>query len=201
LVGWSEPFGFVKDKSMELYPNLEIGLFNGWVLIVLFFGAYGIMLISFPKSTIARLYDRSGQRKYPLLRHLLVVSFVLLLFIFMCLTPLKIGDVVFVIGISLYSLGLVGFLIALVNFRNTPVDQPVTSGLYRYSRHPQQLAFSISFLGISIAIGSWLAFAVIIFGVIGAHKKILAEEKACLEQYGESYKNYMERIPRYFLFF
>ena len=119
----------------------------------------------------------------------------------MILTPLKIGDVVFVIGISIYSLGLIGFVIALENFKNTPVDQPVTSGLYRISRHPQQLTVSVSFLGINIAIGSWLAFAFIILGVIGAHSKILAEEDACLEQYGESYKDYVERIPRYFLFF
>jgi protein-S-isoprenylcysteine O-methyltransferase Ste14 len=191
----------VKEKSMELFPNLELGLSNGWILIVLFFGAYGIMLIFFPKNAIARLYDRSGQREYPLLRRLLVAMFVLLLFIFMSLPPLKIGDVVFVIGISFYSLGLFGFIIALNNFKNTPVDQPVTSGLYRISRHPQQLAFSLSFLGISIAIGSWSAFAIIILGIVGAHKKILAEEKACLEQYGESYKNYMEGTPRYFLFF
>lgn len=102
---------------------------------------------------------------------------------------------------SIYSLGLIGFVIALLNYKNTPVDQPVTSGLYRISRHPQQLTISVSFLGISIAIGSWLAFAFIIIGVIGAHYKILAEEEACLEQYGESYKNYMEHIPRYFLFF
>jgi len=115
--------------------------------------------------------------------------------------PLKIGDVVFMIGISIYSLGLIGFVIALDNFKNTPVDQPVTSGLYRISRHPQQLAVSLSFMGIAIAIGSWSAFVFMILGVIGAHAKILAEEKACLEQYGESYKNYMERIPRYFLFF
>jgi len=63
------------------------------------------------------------------------------------------------------------------------------------------LTISLSFMGISIAIGSWLALSLIILGVIGAHYKILAEEKACLEQYGESYKHYMERIPRYFMFF
>jgi protein-S-isoprenylcysteine O-methyltransferase Ste14 len=186
---------------MELFPNLEIGLSNGWILIVLFFGAYGFMLIFFPKNAVARLYDRSGQRKYPLLRRLFVAIFVLLWFVVMGLTPLKIGDAVFVIGISTYSLGLIGFLIALYNFKNTPVDQPVTSGLYMISRHPQQLAVSLSFLGISIAIGSWSAFAVMILGAIGAHKKILAEEEACLEQYGESNKNYMQRIPRYLLFF
>jgi protein-S-isoprenylcysteine O-methyltransferase Ste14 len=114
---------------MELFPNLEIGLSNGWILIVLFFGAYGFMLIFFPKNAVARLYDRSGQRKYPLLRRLFVAIFVLLWFVVMGLTPLKIGDAVFVIGISTYSLGLIGFLIALYNFKNTPVDQPVTSGL------------------------------------------------------------------------
>ena len=186
---------------MELLPSLEIGLSNGWILIVLFFGAYGIMLIFFPNNTIARLYDRSGQRKYPLLRRLFVVIFVLLWFVVMSLTPLKIGDVVFAIGIFIYSLGLIGFVIALDNFKNTPVDQPVTSGLYRISRHPQQLAVSLSFLGISIAIGSWPALAVTIIGLTGAHKKILAEEEACLKKYGESYRDYMARIPRYFLFF
>jgi len=186
---------------MELFPDLEFGFFNGWILIVLFYVGYGGLLIFFPKNAVARLYDRSSQRKYQVLRRLFGVILVFLWFILVILTPLKICDVVFVIGISIYSLGLIGFVIALINFKNTPVDQPVTSGLYRISRHPQQLSVSVSFLGISIAIGSWLAFAFIILGVIGAHFKILAEEKACLEQYGESYKNYMERIPRYCLFF
>ena len=186
---------------MELFPDLKLGLINGWILIVLFFVAYGIMLIFFPKNAVARLYDRSGQRKNHVLRRLFGVILVLLWFILVSLTPLKIGDVVFVIGITIYFLGLIGFVIALLNYKNTPVDQPVTGGLYRISRHPQQLTVSVSFLGISIAIGSWLAFAFIVLGVIGAHYKILAEEEACLEQYGESYKNYMERIPRYFLFF
>ena len=186
---------------MELFPNLEFGLMNGWILIVLFFVAYGIMVIFFPKKAIARLYDRSGQRKDQLLRRLFGVILVLFWYALVILTPLKIGTVVFVIGISVYSLGLIGFMIALDNFKNTPIDQPATSGLYRISRHPQQLSVSVSFLGIGIAIGSWLAFVFIILGVIGAHFKILAEEKACLEQYGESYQNYMYRIPRYFLFF
>ncbi len=186
---------------MELFPNLEFGLFNGWILLVLFFLAYGVTLIFFPKNAVARLYDRSGQRKYHVLRRLFALILVLVWYILVILTPLKTGGVLFVIGISIYSLGLIGFVIALINFKNTPVDQPVTSGLYRISRHPQQLTASVSFLGIGIAIGSWPAFVFIILGVIGAHYKILAEEQACLEQYGESYRNYMERIPRYFLFF
>jgi protein-S-isoprenylcysteine O-methyltransferase Ste14 len=187
--------------AMELFPNLEIGWLNGWLLIVSFFGAYGILLICFPRKAVARLYDRSGQRDHRSPRRLLGVILVLFWIMLVSLTPLKVGEGVFVIGILLFSLGLIGFVIALVNFINTPIDQPVTRGLYRISRHPQQLAVSVSFLGIGIAIGSWPAFVLMILGVIGGHFKILAEEKACLEQYGESYRNYMKRIPRYFLFF
>ena len=186
---------------MELFPNLEPGLFNGWILIVLFYTVFGIMLIFFPKRVVTRLYDRSGQRDRQVLQRVFGLILVLLWFILVILIPLKTGTVAFMIGISIYSLGLIGFVIALLNYRNTPVDQPVTHGLYKISRHPQQLTITLSFLGISIAIGSWLAFAFIILGIIGAHYKILAEEKACLEQYGESYKHYMEHIPRYFLFF
>ena len=186
---------------MELIPPLETGFLNGWILIVLLFGTYGIMLVFFPKYAFDRLYDRSGQRKQQGIRQVSVVILVLLWFIMVSLTPLKIGSAVFIIGILIYSLGLIGFLFALNNFKNTPIDQPVIMGLYRVSRHPQQLFISVAFLGIGIAIGSWLAFSTILLGMMAAHKKILAEEEACLELYGESYKKYMEQIPRYFLFF
>ena len=49
--------------------------------------------------------------------------------------------------------------------------------------------------------GSWIAFLLIAIGIVGAHYKVLAEEKACLQVYGESYRNYMDRVPRYFLLF
>jgi protein-S-isoprenylcysteine O-methyltransferase Ste14 len=186
---------------MELFPNLKIGLVNGWILIAFFFGAYGAMLAFFPKYAFTRLYDRSGQGKRLGVRRLSAVILVLLWFVMVCLTPLKIGSVVFIIGILIYFLGLTGFLIALNDFKNTPVDEPVIKGLYRISRHPQQFSISIAFLGIGIATGSWLAFSTMLLGIIGAHKKILAEEEACLEQYGELYQKYMERVPRYFVFF
>jgi protein-S-isoprenylcysteine O-methyltransferase Ste14 len=33
------------------------------------------------------------------------------------------------------------------------------------------------------------------------HFVVIAEEKSCLEQYGGSYREYMKKKPRYFLFF
>jgi protein-S-isoprenylcysteine O-methyltransferase Ste14 len=186
---------------MELIPTFEIGWLNGWILICLLYLLYGILLWAFPKDVVARLYDKSGrterQKKFIYAGSLLAfVYFVLIIF-----TPLKIGSDVFILGIILYSLGLVGFFIALFNFKNAPPDRLATGGLYRISRHPQQVMFFVSFLGICIAIGSWLALFIQIMSSLFLHSRILAEEKACLERYGDSYRDYMKRVPRYLLFF
>jgi len=186
---------------MELIPSLEIGWSNGWILICLLYLAYGALLWSFPKDVVARLYDKSGRAK----RHKVLIYIgslsAVIYFSLIVFTPLKIGSEVFIPGIILFSLGLAGFIIALFNFKNAPLDQPVTRGLYRISRHPQQLMFFISFLGICVAIGSWPVLLIQIISSLFLHSRILAEEKACLERYGDAYRDYMKRVPRYFLFF
>lgn len=186
---------------MELIPILEIGWLNGWTLLCTFFLIYGILLKAFPKDMVARLYDRTGwsktQTAFTVIGKLLgLVCLVLIIF-----TPLKIGANVFIPGIVLFALGLAGFIVALFNFKNTPLDQPVTKGLYKISRHPQAFMSFISGFGVCIAIGSWIVLFILITARLFYHFRILAEEKACLERYGDSYRNYMKRIPRYFLIF
>jgi protein-S-isoprenylcysteine O-methyltransferase Ste14 len=60
---------------------------------------------------------------------------------------------------------------------------------------------SVSFVGASIAMGSWPALLLMILAVVGGHYRLLAEERACLKQYGDPYRDYLQRVPRYFLFF
>jgi len=190
-----------KERPLELFPGLELGVWNGWFLVAIFYLVFAILLALFPRPVVARLYDRSGQRRPGGVRRVLGLLLFFSWLVLSILSPLKQGDPVFALGLGLYSLGLMGFVAALFNYALTSLDQPVTSGLYRISRHPQQFMISVSFLGISIAIGSWIAFVLIAIGVIAAHAKVLAEEKACLEAYGDSYRNYMDRVPRYFLLF
>lgn len=186
---------------MEFIPEIRLGLLNGWLPLALFYIIFGIMLITFPKTVVARLYDRSGwtitQRNLSALGKLFIFSW-LFLVIF---TPLVFSLGAFVLGISLYLIGLVGIVNALLNYKDTPLDQPVTKGLYRISRNPQQVTILVVFLGISFMIGSWLALILVGIGAVLAHIRVLAEERSCLEQYGVSYENYMEEVPRYFIFF
>jgi protein-S-isoprenylcysteine O-methyltransferase Ste14 len=186
---------------MELFPELRIGWLNGWILICVLYVIYGILLKIFPKDTVARLYDRSGRSK----RHkAIILTGSLLVFVYFVLiifTPLKIGSGVSVVGIIVFMLGLTGFVIALFNFKKAQPGQPITSGLYRISRHPQQLMFFISFVGACFAIGSWIALFIQLISSVFLHTRVLAEEKACLARYGDSYQSYIKRVPRYFIFF
>jgi len=187
--------------EMELIPALEIGWLNGWIILCLYVLISQIWMKTFPKDVRTRLlgHDRFGSNKKERVfngigKLLTLVCLVLIIF-----TPLKIGTNIFILGIILYVVGFGGFIIALFNFKNTPLDQPVTRGLYRISRHPQEFMLFILFLGICIAISSWLALFILIISKLFRHFGILAEEKYCLERYGDSYRAYMKRIPRYFL--
>ncbi len=146
-------------------------------------------------------YDKSRWSITQRLFRVIAVLLILVIFLLIIVTPLKIGSIVFIPGMILFGLGLAGFITALFNFKNTPLDQPATRGLYRISRHPQALMLFITGCGICIAIGSWLALLLQIIAALFRRSRILAEEKACLEQYGDSYRDYMKRVPRYLLFF
>ena len=185
---------------MELIPTLEFGWLNGWILLCLLCLIEGFLLIVFPKDVVTRLFDRSGWDKKQRTFTVIGKLFSLACLILIILTPLKIVSSALVLGTILYILGLVGLIIAILNFRNTPLGQPATGGLYRLSRHPQILMLFVLFMGICVALGSWLALLVLMISKLVQHLGILAEEEVCLERYGDSYRAYMKRVPRYFLF-
>ena len=182
-------------------PALKFGLLNGWLALVMLVLADGISFLIFPKEVVRRLFDRSGwsqkQVVFTVIRKLCATgSLVLLIF-----TPLKIGNPVFIVGVIVSVLGVIGLEKALLDFRNTPLGQPVTRGIYTISRHPQIVMSSVVLLGGCIAIGSWIAVLLMLAARILSHFGILAEEEICLKQYGDDYRAYMDRVPRYFLFF
>ena len=186
---------------MELFPRLELGWLNGWIPLGLLYMVFGILMATFPKNVVKRLYDKSDRGPSPLALRITGKLIAIVCFGLIIFTPLKVGDNVFVLGGILFALGLAGLIIALFNFKNTPLDQPVTRGFYEISRNPQIFSITISLLGICIATGSLAATFLLIVALFFSHSRILAEEKACLTQYGDSYRNYMKRVPRYLLFF
>jgi protein-S-isoprenylcysteine O-methyltransferase Ste14 len=173
---------------MELFPQLRIGWLNGWILLAFEFLIQGSLLLVFPKSVVSRLFDRSGwsvkQQAFTVIGKLFSLACLVLII----LTPLAFTSSGFILGLVLYAIGIAGLVIAMLNFRDTPPGQPVAKGIYRISRHPQLVALFVLFL-------------TLVASRVLQHYGILAEEEVCLKQYGESYRAYMQKVPRYLLFF
>jgi len=85
----------------------------------------------------------------------------------------------------------------LANWANTPPGEPVTRGIYRYSRHPMYVTSSLFLLGVSIASASWVFLLFPIIITVGAVIFIDLEEQGCLDHYGDAYREYMKRTPRW----
>jgi protein-S-isoprenylcysteine O-methyltransferase Ste14 len=186
---------------MEFFPDLKFGLLNGWILLGFHVLIQGSLMLIFPKDVNVRLLDRSNWSMMQRLFLILGKIFSLACLMFIILTPLKFDSALFFIGILIYIAGLTGLVVSMFNFRNTPQDSLVNSGLYKMSRHPQIVSLFFLFTGMSLAIGSWIALFALIMSRVFQHISILAEEEACIRQYGDSYLNYMRQVPRYLLFF
>jgi protein-S-isoprenylcysteine O-methyltransferase Ste14 len=185
---------------MEWLPELKLGWFNGWLPLGAFYLIFGVLMVLTPKDIVAKLFSVSGWSRQQVIFSIIGKPFSLACLGIIIFSPLKIGQNVFVVGCALFLLGFTGMMIALFNFRGTPSDQPVTEGLYRISRNPQWMSLAIMFLGSCIMIGSWLAIFLLWIAGVFYHFRILGEERACLNHYGEPYQNYLKRAPRYFFF-
>lgn len=73
----------------------------------------------------------------------------------------------------------------------------VTSGPYRFVRHPFYLSFALGIFGGSLAMANWfmLLAGVIPLGFLVARTRI--EEEKLVERFGVEYQNYMRRVGRF----
>ena len=187
---------------MDVLPEFHVGMLNGWVPLTLYF--VGLILSVSLYSKEARIWLFSNPKdatKGVLMSLRLFGQFAMMAYIVMMIfTPLKTNNPIFLVGAGVYSIGLVSEISALYYFRSTPAGQPVMKGPYRISRNPQWIGLLSVLLGSAIATGIWLYIVMVVSVSIIYHIQILDEEKACLSKFGASYREYMERIPRYFLF-
>jgi protein-S-isoprenylcysteine O-methyltransferase Ste14 len=185
---------------MNLFPPLLLGWLNGWIPGTLFYLVFFILLKIFPKETVERLYDNSGWKLDQARPAKMGLPFALAALLLLPFSPLMIGHPVFWTGLIIYLLGFAGFIYSLHSFNITPIDTPVTDGLYKYSRNPQWVTFALTLLGISLMVGSWTILILVSVRIIMNHFRILGEERALAVQYGKPYSDYLKSTPRYLLF-
>ncbi|HEY41552.1 MAG TPA: isoprenylcysteine carboxylmethyltransferase family protein [Dehalococcoidia bacterium] len=183
---------------MSAIPAFEIGAWNAWIFMIwLLILNFGTMLFS------KDLYQRAGNppdmkpsQKYKILSFV-STPFWLLATAYSIFLPFELGTIWFPIGFTIFLLGMIISVVATINFARTQMYEPVTRGVYRYSRHPIYAALVLIYLGVSIASASWVFLLLTVLLAVQVGLSVADEEHYCLEKYDNAYREYMTRTPRW----
>ena len=94
-------------------------------------------------------------------------------------------------------MGIILVTAAEVNFATTPIGKTVTKGVYRISRNPMFFGGFLLFIGIGLVCVSWIYLLLGILLIILMNVLVNAEERFCLEKYGDAYREYMNKTPKW----
>ena len=183
---------------MSLIPAFEIGVWNAWILML-------PQLLTFPlffrvATDRAPKAESHNVAALPKVKKTLLYSSKIIYipaFIYSIFLPLQLGTLWFYVGLPITLIGLFTSVIVIVNWANSPRGKPVTTGLYRYSRHPMYVTALVFFLGVSIATASWVFLLFTILLITASFYYAPLEEDSCLTQYGEAYREYMNKTSKY----
>ena len=186
---------------MNVVPEFQIGLWNGWWFSLVYLAVGFGLLALYPKDVARRLFTwpEMSRTEWAIARIESVLYYGMM--VYAVFVPLELGTAWFPTGLVVFGLGMIGNLVAVSNFASTPLDQPAVKGLYRISRNPCHATSFVAWLGVGIATASWVIIVAVVVMNLLMHTTTLAEERFCLEKYGEAYREYMQKVPRYFLFF
>lgn len=183
---------------MAPVPAFEIGVWNAWIFTVWLLVPYFLVPLNIiPKGREEGSDFTAEFSKMQKIAFLSLHVIYLVLVLYSIFVPLKLGTVWFYAGLPVYLIGLIPYAMVFVGFATTPPDKPVTKGIYRYSRNPMHLSTIILFVGIGIAAASWIFLLLSVVYMITPLSWVDAEERHCLKVYGDAYREYMNKTPRW----
>lgn len=186
---------------MTLLPEHGFQWINaGWFSLL--YGVLSLLLMAFlPQERRRRIltFPKFANKREKLFSGLALFLFGRGLLIYSFFIPLKLFTIPFYIGTAIYFFGMASSIGAMVIFARADLAHPVSSGIYRITRHPMQVMSLFMWAGIGIAAGTWmLPILALVMGAL-SYPSLRAQERFCLEKYGEEYREYAQKVPRYLL--
>ena len=167
-----------------------------------------LIYLKFPKDSWKRFfggskseYTKNNNKLLEVIKFLIMILSWWGIIFYSFIVPVNYGSWFFYIGVFLFVMSMILYEISLFNYASTPVGMPVRKGLYKVSRNPQYICDFFMWIGVGLICFSYLIIILKITGSLIQHWTIVEEEHFCLEKYGEDYKEYFDKTPRYLLFF
>ena len=189
---------------MSLLPTFQIGIWNAWIFMIILYAATFVPLsINNQKAEKRMDGEPKGNDQKRVTRivnaitHMIIMPFTLIIGIFL---PIELGTWWFYLGLPVYLAGLIMVLLFSISFGTAPLGKPLNKGVYAISRHPSYFGFFLAYIGIGIACASWIFLLCGFVWIIAWHFGVIEEERILLEKYGDAYRQYMKRTPRWISF-
>ena len=183
---------------MSLIPDFELGLWNAWIFMCIFI--LQMLVIMFVGNQVWERSHVPIEAKHNRLEKYtgsIANFFWLSAMIYSVFLPFRLDTIWFYTGFIIFIIGLYFITRATFDFITTPSDQIIQKGAYKYSRHPMYLATFLICLGSGIASISWLFILITVLLAVFFYKEALIEERYCLDEYGNAYQEYLNRVPRW----
>ena len=181
---------------VSLIPAFELGLWNAWILVI------PIIIISFSDmgATASRESGKAGDFKTTKRENRIanatflpmIISWIYAIFL-----PLQLGTIWLYSGLIICVIGMLFTIGAVLNFVTSPKDEVITTGLYRFTRNPVYIGLILMQIGLGIACSSWLYILLTVAMMILLNANLSAEERYCLYRFGDDYRKYKNRTPRW----
>jgi len=183
---------------MSLTPAFEPGLCNGWLFMIVF-PLQWLAVVVLPARIVARTGHPAELR---LGRGARIMSGLTQFFwigatLYSIFLPLRPGTLWFTGGLLIFGGGLIMLVFATLSVTRTEPGEPFTGGVYRFSRHPMYLSMILVYTAVSVAAASWLFSAITLITVFLQRFQAIQEEGYCLEKFGQAYRQYLARTPRW----
>ena len=105
------------------------------------------------------------------------------------------GWAVITLGVLIMLWSLAG--LGLRRTHGVDADFLVQTGLYRWTRNPQIIGFSLGMIGFITLWPSWHMLVSILLLVVLLHLMVITEEEHLLAKHGAVYLRYCDQVPRY----
>lgn len=171
---------------------------NGFLLMVPFFGVRFGLLGVLGKEAVhraAHFAPMYGRERAAYFVYQLATAAVVVYPAFLTVKPGLTWT--FLLGLLCGGLGLILCIVSMGAFARPDDRGMCAGGIYRLSRNPMYLGYFLYFAGCALMTASPVLMGVVLIFQISAHWIVLAEERWCLEHFGESYRRYMKQVRRY----
>jgi protein-S-isoprenylcysteine O-methyltransferase Ste14 len=182
---------------MNILPEFELGILNTflfmiWLLILPF-----LTTLIVQQPAIAKTIRTSAPMNYEKTFNFLSMAAIIIGTLLSFFIPLQTTSILFYPGLILFTLAIILHFTILTTIRNSDPEKPFTTGPYRYSRHPIYLALTLMLIAILMMSQSIIIILVLIIAGIHQILAMFAEEKYCLQKYGQYYQTYLKKTPRF----